>query len=475
MPPCCTECKRLSERIDKLEAKIQTLQQIWEDGRSINMDSMITVEATGQAFTHRTPAATFGIADTSAMDLPRNAETTGNTGPKTSTPTRAWTNVARRKDRRNWASDRRIPRSRHTRQELPLKNRYAPLATLEMHDYINDEDKVSGNDTHRAKQSHNISPRFGKIRGKSTPNVLLIGDTITENVEILGTQILTMTDASVKELTELLPEIICAHPKDSKIIIHTGSHDVLKRRTGSEILKKDFSQLLHLIIQHDPSRVAISGPIPTVGKRSEAFSRLLNLNSWLTSECSNNGIQFIDNFNVFWNCKDHFQRDEIHPNRLGTRRLAANLNFAISMFGEASAQTKVKAETRPANTISIDTAPVFSPGLQENKTTETSGGINFERPTSSERHGAPDAPSQLTPQSPSPPSSPITYRGLPPSLGNYQGPASPFLFPPLRCPATGPPTPPPRHTTRQSPPPPAPLPRPPPRQSRHQRASQNGK
>ena len=69
------------------------------------------------------------------------------------------------------------------------------------------------------------------------------------------------------------------------IIIHTGSFDILRRKTGSEILKKDFSLLLERLCHYGAHHVSISGPIPTVGKGIELFSRLLGLNTWLSNAC----------------------------------------------------------------------------------------------------------------------------------------------------------------------------------------------
>ena len=48
----------------------------------------------------------------------------------------------------------------------------------------------------------------------------------------------------------------------------------------------------------------ISGPVPLKGLKSEQFSRLLNLNEWLQKWTKENGLIFVDNFDLFWQ-KNH--------------------------------------------------------------------------------------------------------------------------------------------------------------------------
>ncbi|KAL7381915.1 hypothetical protein ABVT39_013464 [Epinephelus coioides] len=134
------------------------------------------------------------------------------------------------------------------------------------------------------------------------------------------TENLTVSDTSARELTELLPVILSTHPSNMRIIIHAGSFDILRGKTGSEILKKDFSLLLEKLSDCQSQNVFISGPIPTLGKGIKSFTRLLALNTWLTSACFTHGIKFIDNFNIFWNCKDRFQSDSSEHHWMQTTR-----------------------------------------------------------------------------------------------------------------------------------------------------------
>lgn len=111
------------------------------------------------------------------------------------------------------------------------------------------------------------------------------------------------------------------------IIIHSGSFYILRRKTGSKILKKDFCLLKEKVSNCQSKHVFISEPIPTLRKGIKSFSRL----GLLTLASLNHDIKFIDNFNIFFNCKDRFKPDGDHPNFTGSRLLGTNLYHALGM------------------------------------------------------------------------------------------------------------------------------------------------
>uniref|UniRef100_A0A8C5AGP4 SGNH hydrolase-type esterase domain-containing protein n=1 Tax=Gadus morhua TaxID=8049 RepID=A0A8C5AGP4_GADMO len=76
--------------------------------------------------------------------------------------------------------------------------------------------------------------------------------------------------------------------------------------------------------------VFVSGPIPTIGRGNERFSRLLSLNTWLRDTCGETNVCFIENFDVFWNRQSLYLRDGLHPNTKGSRLLAANIHYTMT-------------------------------------------------------------------------------------------------------------------------------------------------
>lgn len=80
------------------------------------------------------------------------------------------------------------------------------------------------------------------------------------------TENLTVNNTSVREVAATLPDVLSAQPRMRKIAIHAGSFDILKKKTGSETLKKDFLLLLEALKKLHLRVSFISGPIPTLAE-----------------------------------------------------------------------------------------------------------------------------------------------------------------------------------------------------------------
>lgn len=169
------------------------------------------------------------------------------------------------------------------------------------------------------------------------------------------TENLTVNNTSVREVAATLPDVLSAWPHMRKTGIHTGSFDILKEKTGSETLKKDFLFLLEAL------RVPfISGPIPTLGRGCESFNRLLGLNTCLASAGHEQQIGFIDNFHIFWNVKGRFMPDRIHPNNIGSRHLGSNIRQALETASEHTCTDKQEGQGAEGQTDSFPTKTTIS-------------------------------------------------------------------------------------------------------------------
>ena len=132
------------------------------------------------------------------------------------------------------------------------------------------------------------------------------------------------------------------------------------KKTGSEILKKHFTQLLNTLNRYQD--ISISGPIACFRRGKEIFSRLLSFNTWLASVCLAHKRRFIDNFNVFWNCADRFKADGLHPNRRGSRLLTANISHALLTTSNSQNQASLPIPAVPKT----DTSQTSSHGTEQN-------------------------------------------------------------------------------------------------------------
>ncbi len=156
------------------------------------------------------------------------------------------------------------------------------------------------------------------------PRTLIVGDSIIRNVSSRTATTCCFPQATVSDVNKELRSIVMKHKTANRVIIHVGKNDIRKRQ--SEMLKQDFSELFETL-QRLEVQSFISGPLPARG--TNMFSRLLGLNTWLQRTCSTKGVNFIDNFNIFWGHRQLYKLDGLHPNKLGARVLKDNFYFSL--------------------------------------------------------------------------------------------------------------------------------------------------
>ncbi|KAK0147428.1 Zinc finger MYM-type protein 1 [Merluccius polli] len=115
------------------------------------------------------------------------------------------------------------------------------------------------------------------------PTTLVIGDSIVRHVRMRGAFTMAFPGATVADITGKIPDILSSYPQARRIIIHAGANDIARQQ--SELLKQGFINLFNSVSQSQVT-VFISGPTPTCGRGIGSFSRLLSLNTWLSSVCS---------------------------------------------------------------------------------------------------------------------------------------------------------------------------------------------
>ena len=159
------------------------------------------------------------------------------------------------------------------------------------------------------------------------PTTLIVGDSMIRKVRFFNALTHCLPGATVPVILDKLPGILDTLPATvNKIIVHTGFNDTARRQT--ELTKAAFKSLLSFL-RSTGKAIFISGPIPALACKSERFSRVLSLHTWLQSASRDFAASFIDNFNLFWNRPSFFSVDGIHPNLLGSRILATNVQHNV--------------------------------------------------------------------------------------------------------------------------------------------------
>lgn len=172
-------------------------------------------------------------------------------------------------------------------------------------------------------------PHRVPLRPLFPPSTVLFGDSIIRNIRFFNATTHCFPGATVPVIVDKLPELLHSLPSSiNRLIFHLGSNDTARRQ--SEQTKMDFVALFNLLKNCGKS-VFISGPLPTLSRGAERFSRLHSLNSWVQAACSTYGFTFIDNFNLFWNRSSVFRADGLHPSRLGSRMLALTFSTLFSV------------------------------------------------------------------------------------------------------------------------------------------------
>uniref|UniRef100_A0A8C7WSB6 OSK domain-containing protein n=1 Tax=Oryzias sinensis TaxID=183150 RepID=A0A8C7WSB6_9TELE len=208
--------------------------------------------------------------------------------------------------------------------KIKLTNRFLPLTQCE----VKEQSEIGPQN-----RSHNVGNKAQAER-KSVPNVkvidtLLLGEGAISGVSHRRMQTLCCPSSTVPVITGLLSKVLYQGVK--QIIIHVGAVDI--KNEQYESLKKDFMKLFEEIDKVEVEAF-ISGPLPNIDGVSLKFSRLFQLNNWLSTECASRGFHYIENFNIFWKRKELFMGRGPHLNRGGARELVKNLLHTLGHRGQ---------------------------------------------------------------------------------------------------------------------------------------------
>ncbi|KAK0155338.1 hypothetical protein N1851_002348 [Merluccius polli] len=246
------------------------------------------------------------------------------------------TPVPRRKQPWNVAKTKR--KSKPTKDTgILLENRFAPL--LQDPDSPKERSSTRSSSTGERYEAKSYTKRLQKEL-TTGPQTLIVGDGAvnkTKHFFSKNTKVLCFTNDMVSDISEKILEITAERLTVKSLVIHTGALDVVKQQ--SEVLKRDFNDLLNKVRCLN-TEVFISGPLPTVRREDERFSRLLMLNRWLKDTCAAQSVNCIDNFNIFWEHRHLFEADGFCLNMSGVQLLSYNIFDFLRRSPAAPAKDK---------------------------------------------------------------------------------------------------------------------------------------
>lgn len=157
------------------------------------------------------------------------------------------------------------------------------------------------------------------------PEILILGDSIVRFANLPGAVTYCLSGGKTADFIELIPVLLDFHPSIHTVISHSGTNDVMSRHSIK--LHHDLESLA-TTVECLGRRFILSGPIPSLSKSSERFSRLFSLHQWMENFSTATGLAFISHFDSFWTRQDLFKHDGLHLNKRGTGVLIQNfINF----------------------------------------------------------------------------------------------------------------------------------------------------
>uniref|UniRef100_A0A8C5N5D6 SGNH hydrolase-type esterase domain-containing protein n=1 Tax=Gouania willdenowi TaxID=441366 RepID=A0A8C5N5D6_GOUWI len=164
-------------------------------------------------------------------------------------------------------------------------------------------------------------------RPKKQPHTLIVGDVSVKDAQKMfssNVKVICLPNDTVSDLANKILYIVADFPHLKNVVIHFGLNDLAKEE--SEVLKQDFT---HLLKTACGKSIFLSGPLPTLNRGIEQFSRLLQQHNVLQSCCKLHNFTFIDNFDLYWKRADLLKKDGVHPNLHGAQMLKLDIQSVI--------------------------------------------------------------------------------------------------------------------------------------------------
>ena len=141
--------------------------------------------------------------------------------------------------------------------------------------------------------------------------------------------------AGLDDVSEALDDVTNNMSNNALVVIHAGTNDVVRTRS------EDLLERYKAMIQRYRSRtnnVLISGVLPRIDADNIFYSKAFSLNNRLKSLCLQEGVEFINTWNDFYQQPDLFADDGLHLSAVGSARLGRLLNDAVRSVWLKNAQ-----------------------------------------------------------------------------------------------------------------------------------------
>ena len=170
----------------------------------------------------------------------------------------------------------------------------------------------------------------------------LVGDSIvrTQLSEFCGRarasrKRLCMPGGRLDDITAACDEAASGAESNALFVIHAGTNDV--EYTRSEELMEKYRRMIQRY-KTKSHNVIISGILPRTRAPSHFYDRAFSTNSRLRSLCTEEGVDYVNFWDDFYNKPFLFQDDGLHLNEVGSARFGRLLSNKVCSYRPKNAQ-----------------------------------------------------------------------------------------------------------------------------------------
>ena len=146
---------------------------------------------------------------------------------------------------------------------------------------------------------------------------------------------LCMPGGCLDDITAACNEASSGAENNALFVIHAGTNDV--EDTRSEELMEKYRRMIQRYKTKSPN-VIISGILPRTKAPSHFYDRAYSTNSRLRSLCTEEGVDYVNLWDDFYNKPFLFQNDGLHLNAVGSARFGRLLSNKVSSFRPKNSQ-----------------------------------------------------------------------------------------------------------------------------------------
>ena len=138
--------------------------------------------------------------------------------------------------------------------------------------------------------------------------------------------------AKVQDITNAVDYITEGCTKDTTVLIHVGTNEVMFTRS-EELLQK--YKVLMQKMKEKTNNIILTGILPRLRHQNKFFSKASYINNSLKSICIEENIYYSNYWDDFYGKEDLFLRDGLHLNAVGAARLGRLLHNSLFSFQNA--------------------------------------------------------------------------------------------------------------------------------------------